>query len=228
MVDDSFIVHYPDLLPGHYVRLSVSDTGHGIPPAIMDRIFDPYFTTKGPGEGTGMGLAVAQGIVRSHGGIITAYSNPGKGSSFHVFLPRTEEEVALNTNDVEMIPTGNERILLVDDEKVLIDLGRELLGSLGYDVTTKIDAIEALETFRANPEIFDLIITDMTMPKMTGLELAENLIKIRPAMPIILCTGFSELINDKRAQQAGIRELVMKPYVIDSLAGIIRRVLEKN
>ncbi|MGZ6292546.1 MAG: PAS domain S-box protein, partial [Syntrophales bacterium] len=222
------VSRYPDLKPGPYVRLTVGDTGHGVDPSILERIFDPYFTTKGPGEGTGMGLAVVQGIVKRHGGMITVQSEIGKGTSFHLLFPRIEQEIAQEAMVAEVLPRGRERILFVDDEKSLVDLGKGMLESLGYSVTIKTNSLEALETFRAQPDAFDLIITDVTMPGMTGIELAKELITIRPDIPIILCTGFSELIDEKHAKEMGIREFVMKPFVIGKHAKAIRKVLEEK
>ena len=223
--DTSIIVH--DLKPGSYVRLTVSDTGHGMDAAVMERIFDPYFTTKGAGEGSGMGLAVVQGIVKNLGGAITVYSEPGKGTTFHVYLPRIEEEIVQVNSNFEAPPTGSERILFIDDEKTLVDLGSDMLESLGYSVTTKTNSIGALDTFRTAPTAFDLVITDMTMPAPTGIELARELMTVRPDIPVILCTGFSELINENLSKEAGIREFVMKPFSMQSLATTVRRVLDK-
>lgn len=227
-IDTSLSSRYPNLKPGPYLCLTVSDTGHGMPPAVVERIFDPYFTTKGPGEGSGLGLAVAQGIVDSHGGVITVYSEPGEGTTFNVFLPRVEQTIVTGAETVEALPRGNERVLFVDDEQILVELGEEMLESLGYRVTATTRSLEALETFRAHPDAFDLVITDMTMPGLTGRGLARELLVVRPTVPIILCTGFSELINGKTAMEAGIREFVMKPYVLAGLARTIRKVLDED
>jgi two-component system cell cycle sensor histidine kinase/response regulator CckA len=225
VADSFFLARHPDLRMGTYVCLSVSDTGRGMDAATMDRIFDPYFTTKELGEGTGLGLAVAIGIIKNYGGTITVYSELDKGSTFTVFLPRIEEKIAVKADVKAALPTGTEHILFVDDEKALTKLGREMLKSLGYTVTTKTSGIEALDAFRAAPSAFDLVITDMTMPGLTGSELARELMAIRPDLPIILCTGFSELINGSKAKEAGIREFVMKPYIMSDLAKTIRRAL---
>jgi PAS domain S-box-containing protein len=226
--DDQLVSQHPDLIVGPYVCLTVSDTGHGMDAAVMERIFDPYFTTKKIGEGTGMGLAVVQGIIKSCGGAISVSSEPGNGTSFYVFLPRIEQEMP---SAVEAIPAplgGSERILFVDDEETLVDLGKEALESLGYQVSAKMTSLEALETFRAQPEGFDLVITDMTMPGLTGKELAKELLALRPDIPIILCTGFSEIVDENQAKEAGIREFVMKPYVVSNLANIVRKVLKQT
>ena len=225
-VKADLVFRYLEMKPGHYVKLAVSDTGPGMDAAVMERIFEPYFTTKGPGEGTGLGLSVVQGIVKDHGGEIRVQSEPGVGTTFEVLLPRIDEELAPGTEVVAVLPTGSERILFVDDEEIMVDLGKEMLGFLGYRVSTSTSSFEALETFRAEPDAFDLVITDMTMPGLTGSSLARELMAIRRDIPIILCTGFSELINEKEAKKAGIREFVMKPYVATSIAGTIRRVLD--
>jgi len=226
--DASFVSRFPDLSPGPYVRLAVSDTGHGMDAAVMERIFDPYFTTKEVGEGTGMGLAVVQGIIKSHGGAITAYSEPGQGTSFHVFLPIIKGEVAQESKTPELLLNGSERILFVDDEEPLAELGKEMLEYLGYNVTATTSSQEALNMFTANPLAFDLVVTDMTMPGLTGKQLAMELMWVRENIPIILCTGFSESINRKQAREIGIREILMKPYVINGLAKTVRKVLDKN
>ncbi len=226
-LDASFASRYPGIKPGRYLRLSVADTGHGMHPAVVERIFDPYFTTKGPGEGTGLGLAVVRGIVKSLGGAISVYSEAGQGTTFHIFLPKVEAEAVQEPERIEALLTGVERVLFVDDEQVLADLGKEMLESIGYSVVTKTSSIDALDSFRAEPDAFDLVVTDMTMPGLTGRELAAELMAIRPGIPVILCTGFSKLINGKRAMETGIREFVMKPYTVRSLAKTIRKVLDQ-
>jgi two-component system, cell cycle sensor histidine kinase and response regulator CckA len=220
------VLLYPDLKPGPYVRLSVSDTGHGVDPSLLERIFDPYFTTKAPGEGTGMGLAVVQGIVKSQGGHVTVYSEVGKGSVFHVFLPRIADQYKHEEGAIKPPPQGTEHILFIDDEPTLASLGKELLESLGYSVLALTSSIEGLKVFQAEPERFDLIITDQTMPDMTGITLAQKVLQIRPDMPIILCTGYSEQVTKDRARETGIREFLMKPLIMRNLAMTIRRLLD--
>lgn len=218
---------YNDVTPGRYLRLGVSDTGHGIEPAIIKRIFEPYFTTKLPGEGTGMGLAVIHGLVKRLGGEITVYSEPGQGTTFHVLLPIAEgavEPFALEANEEwDEIPRGNnEHILLVDDEPLLAVVEKRVLSSLGYQATYSIDSGEALEKFRAAPASFDLVITDLTMPKMNGIQLIKELKKIRPDIPIILCTGFGETLVHGQIKKLGIRKLLLKPIDKKSLAIAVR------
>ena len=223
--DLALVSLYPDLTPGPYVLLSVSDTGHGMETAVRERIFDPYYTTKKVGEGTGMGLAVVQGIVKSHGGAISVYSEPEQGTTFHIFLPRIADELVGEAQVPESILGGTERILFVDDEEVLVELGQEQLEALGYQVTAGTSSLEALERFRARPDAFDLVITDMTMPVMTGRELARELLAVRPDIPIIMCSGFTEFINANETREAGISEFLMKPYVASRMAQVVSRVL---
>jgi PAS domain S-box-containing protein len=218
-----------DLHPGKYLKLTVSDTGHGMDNVVVEKIFDPYFSTKGPGEGTGMGLAVVHGIVKDHGGDIEVYSKLGEGTTFSVYLPLVEtRSVEPKAIYVEPVPMGTERILFVDDEETIVLMTQQTLERLGYQVTPRTSSVEALEAFRAQPDNFDLVITDFTMPNMTGIELASKLLEIRPDIPIIICTGFSEVIDKNRAKAAGIREYVMKPIVKDQIARIIRKVLDER
>jgi nitrogen-specific signal transduction histidine kinase len=226
-LDSDYTAKHLDTHPGPYLKLTVSDTGHGMKKKVLNRIFDPYYTTKEKTGGTGMGLAVVHGIVKSHGGVITVYSEPGKGSTFNVFLPRTESaEGVVEPEEIIPLPIGKERILFVDDEPFIVDIGKGMLEHLGYTVVTRTSPIEALEAFKAMPDKFDLVITDMTMPKMTGDELAKELMKIRSDIPIILCTGFSELINEEKAKAMGIRAFVMKPVVQRELANAVRKALD--
>lgn len=222
------VQQYPALKPGPYVRLTVRDTGIGMAPEFLERMFDPFFTTKQIGEGSGMGLAVVHGIVTSHGGAVYAESTPGRGTSVMVYLP------AMSTvqSGVPPLPehalVGKESILFIDDEEALVRLGQELLSRLGYRVEVRTDSLEALELFRENPERFDLVITDQTMPMMTGEHLARELLKLRPSLPIILCTGFSHTMTAERAKALGIRAYLMKPLAIRDLAPIVRHVLDED
>lgn len=214
-----------DLRPGPYVRLEVSDTGQGMSKPVLERIFEPYFTTKAPGEGTGLGLAVAHGIAKSMGGDLTVYSEIGTGTTFHVYFPQMDSLVSQETLPVQSLQGGNERLLVVDDEAAITHLEQELLESLGYQVTATTKSVEAWQVFKAHPDRFDLIITDMTMPHMSGIELATKIMKLRQDVPVILCTGFSEIINEEKAKAKGIREYLMKPVSKNDLATAIRRVL---
>jgi PAS domain S-box-containing protein len=219
-------VRFAGLSPGPYLKLAVSDNGHGMAPEVKERIFDPYFTTKEKGEGTGLGLAMVHGIVKSHGGTITVYSEPDMGSTFHVYLPIMETETDQETGSEETVPTGSERILFVDDEQPIADIAKQMVEQLGYTVVTRTSSLEALELFRTEPDEFDLVITDMTMPNMTGEELANELMFIRPDIPIILCTGFSRRVTEKKAKAMGIQAFVLKPILKQELAETIRRVLD--
>ena len=228
-IDDNHAAWAQGLSPGNYVMLSVEDTGHGINPENVDRIFDPYFTTKKVGEGTGMGLSVAYGIIRNHGGTITVDSSPEKGTLFQVHLPvfeKPEDELVPET--LETLPTGSERILFVDDETAVLDLMKQILTRLGYEFELYLDPKIALQSFRANPEKYDLVITDQTMPNMTGRELIKELMSTRSDIPTILCTGFSEQVDENKAKEMGIRAFVMKPVVMRDLAKTIRRVLDEK
>ena len=217
-----------DLKPGPYLTLTVSDTGCGMDPKVMERIFEPYFTTKEVGEGTGMGLALVHGIVESHGGAVTVDSTPGKGTTFQVFFPIIQTEEVEEAGTVEPLPTGRERVLFVDDEKVLVDIGKQILERLGYEVVARTSSIEALEAFKAQPHRFDLVITDQTMPNMTGEDLAKALMRIRPDIPVILCTGYSHMISEDKAKAMGIRAFIMKPILRHDIAYTIRRVLDQK
>jgi PAS domain S-box-containing protein len=225
-LDSSFIEQHPYLSAGTYIKLRVSDTGHGMEKKIADRIFDPFFTTKERGEGTGMGLAVVLGIVKSHGGTITVESTISEGACFDVYLPVIEHEAGTEARPKVIMPTGTEKILFVDDEKALVELGLQILERLGYDVTTRTSSVEALELFMAQPDKFDLVITDMTMPNMTGDEFAARMMKIRSDIPVILCTGYSERISKDKAHEIGIKEFVLKPIIMSDMALTVRKVLD--
>jgi len=209
-----------------YLQLVVQDTGQGIPPTIMDRIFDPFFTTKEHTEGTGMGLSVAHGIIKSHGGLIDVESQVGRGTTFHIYLPKIMPRAKAHQHSALPLPSGTERVLLVDDETMLVDMGRQVLTRLGYQVTACTSSVEALQHFQNDPAAFDLVITDMTMPHLTGKELATALLKIKPAVPIILCTGFSETITEETAKRIGIKAFILKPIVMSDLAETMRKVLD--
>jgi PAS domain S-box-containing protein len=226
-LDNAVIAGYPGMTPGPHFRLTVSDNGAGIDSQIIDRIFDPFFTTKGLGEGTGLGLSVVHGIVKNHGGMITVHSEKGVGATFHIYFPSIRQDGSgFEMMESGTLLPGKEHLLFVDDEKFLIDVGKQMLEHLGYRVTSRLSGVEALELFRAQPDRFDLVITDQTMPQITGLELARELLAIRPNIPIVLCTGFSEGLTAERAKSVGIRDFIMKPLVIRDLSQTIRKVLD--
>jgi PAS domain S-box-containing protein len=216
------------LMPGTYVCLTVSDTGVGIEKDILDKIFNPYFTTKEKGKGTGLGLSVVHGIVKSYDGNIHITSEPGKGTEVHVYLPIIEFKVEENTHgSIESIHGGTEKILLVDDEEAIVRMEQQMLEQLGYKVITRTGSVDALEAFKANHDRYDLIVTDMTMPNMTGIQLAQEIKKIRPEIPVIISTGFSDQIDDEKCKAMGFQGYVMKPLVRKYFAGIIREVLDR-
>ncbi|MDM8522455.1 response regulator [Desulfococcaceae bacterium HSG8] len=228
-VTDAEVNSCPDLNPGHYLLLSVSDTGHGIEPSAMEHIFEPYFTTKPRGEGTGLGLAVTHGVVTSFGGTIRVRSKPGEGTTFDVFFPISTEAGGSEIKTSAPVPMGNnEHILLVDDEERLLSMGKRMLKNLGYKVSARTDSVAALEDFRSRPEAFDLVITDMTMPVLTGDKLALALMHIRPDIPVILWTGYSNQITKEKARDMGIREFLMKPPSIQNIAQAVRRALDRG
>jgi len=214
------------LTNGNYIEIKISDTGTGIDPQFLHKIFEPYFTTKGPGEGTGMGLATVHGIVETYGGGIFVDSVLDKGTVFTVYLPVTEEIKTHKPLIPETFPLGIERILFVDDEIQIVAMNSRMLGRLGYSVTESNDGEAALELFRATPNDYDLVISDVTMPRMSGDQLATELLKIRADIPIILCTGYSNKISRKTALSMGVKELMSKPIVKADLAQMIREVLD--
>ncbi|RMF92264.1 MAG: response regulator, partial [Nitrospinota bacterium] len=225
-ITPEFAAAHPPLHPGPYLQLSICDTGCGMEPAILDRIFDPFFTTKGVGEGTGMGLAIVHGIVTSHGGAITVESLPGQGTTFTLYFPQIDDVLDSMGDNEPALPRGKETILLVEDEPALAALGEQMLTMLGYRVIAYTDSLKALEAFRADPQRFDLVLTDQTMPNMTGEALSRELLRIRPDLPIILYTGFSHTMTPEKARALGIRAYLMKPLVWRDLALTIRQVLE--
>jgi len=214
------------LSPGDYVRLKMRDTGEGIEPKIMDRIFEPYYTSKELGKGTGMGLSVVHGIVKRHGGGVRVESEPGKGTLFEIYFPALEKATEEEKDPEIEIKGGSETILFVDDEEFLVDLNQERLERLGYNAISTTKPVEALEWFNADPDQFDVVITDMTMPRMTGDKLTAEVLKIRPHMPVIVCSGYSERMSVKRAEALGVRKYIEKPIDLRNLASAIREVLE--
>jgi PAS domain S-box-containing protein len=227
-LSESELYYRPGMTPGPYVKLSVSDNGIGMDNETAKHIFDPFFTTKEVGKGTGMGLSVVHGIVERHGGMIAVDSEPGEGTTFHIFYPVIEGQEFRKPEVAALLPTGNERILFVDDVESITVLGSKILERQGYQVRAIINSADALETFKANPEDFDLVVTDQTMPNMSGKELAVELLKVRPDIPIILCTGYSSKISEERAKEIGIREFCMKPLHRRQLVKTVRKVLDEK
>lgn len=228
VLDEDFIKRYPDLKPGTHVHLIVQDSGSGMSPEVLDRIFEPFFTTKKKDSGTGLGLSVVHGIVNNHKGAIMVYSEPGKGTTFHVYFPVSDLSTEIESKKDIPVPKGTERILFVDDEKDLADYGKDMLESLGYKVTSRTSSLEALELFKARRDDFDLIITDMSMPNMDGDELAREILAIRPGIPIILCTGYNSKLNEKEVLAMGIQAYFLKPIIRHVMAQGIRKVLDKK
>jgi PAS domain S-box-containing protein len=226
-ITDKSLQEQSHLRPGLYMLITISDTGSGIKPDILEMVFEPYFTTKGVGEGTGMGLAMTHGIVEGCGGKITVKSELGQGTIFSVYLPITKKSNTYLHHEKNDIPTGNERILFVDDEMPIAEMSSLILKQLGYQVSARSSSIEALELFRARPNDFDLVITDMTMPNMMGDQLAGELMMIRPDIPIIICTGYSKKISDQNAADMGVKAFAYKPIIKADLAKTVRNVLDE-
>ncbi len=227
ILDYQSLKDYPDLKSGDHVKIMISDTGPGIAPGIIDQIFDPYFTTKEVGKGSGMGLAVVHGIVKSHDGAIAIDSSLGKGTKFTILFPLATAKTMVNARTLQDIPRGSETILFVDDEISITKMVKRMFERLGYKVETATTPQDALELFRSNPDHFDLVITDMTMPQMTGVKLSEKLMEIRSDIPIIICTGHSALVDEEKAKELGLAAYVMKPINMLETAQTIRKVLDK-
>jgi len=220
------LLNMPYMQPGKFVELTVGDTGSGIAPEIRERIFEPYFTTKEVGKGTGMGLAIIYGIAMSYGGSISCQSKPGGGTVFQVYLPVVDDSALLDEQVEGYVQRGSEHILFIDDEAILAEMGKNMLERLGYQVTARKNSIEALTTFQNQPQDFDLVITDQTMPGMTGSDLARRMLQIRPDLPIILCTGYSSLMSKENARSLGIKGFAMKPLAKKDIAALIRTMLD--
>lgn len=213
---------------GPHVRFTIQDTGTGMSPEVLERMFDPFFTTKPIGEGSGLGLAVVHGIVTNHGGALMVDSLIGEGTKIEVYLPTIPSPARGGAGDQGPIPHGKETILFVDDEETIVQLGKELLSQLGYTVEVHTNSQEALDAFRHAPQRFDLVITDQVMPGLTGEVLSRELLRIRPELPIVLCTGFSHIMTAEKAKALGIQAYLMKPLAIRDLAPIVRHVLDKT
>jgi PAS domain S-box-containing protein len=226
-VDEDFVQTHPELCPGHYVQLSVSDTGCGMDRATQEHIFEPFFTTKKVGEGSGLGLAVVHGIMKSHDGGISVYSQPGEGTRFHLYFPVIESEAVARRIEATPVPHGNgEHILFVDDEEALTRIGKKMLERLGYVVTIKTSPGEALAVVRDQPEKFNLVITDLTMPDMDGAKLGAQLLQLQPHLPLIIMTGYSGMMTAEKVRELGFRELLSKPISLRTLGETVHRVLQ--
>jgi len=228
IIFDSNDLPEPDMQPGNYLVLSVKDTGCGMEEEVRKRIFEPFFSTKPSGEGTGLGLSVAYGIAKNHKGNITVYSEPGKGSIFRVYLPKVDTGLSVTAEIIKPFPRGSERILFVDDEEFVVSSVRNMLQQLGYKVTTLTDSREALKLFLTDPSQFDLVMTDQTMPLMTGEDLGKEMMRIRSDIPVVLCTGYADFISSEKAAAMGFRGFIMKPFTVREGAELVRRVLDKK
>jgi CheY-like chemotaxis protein len=226
-LSDQDVRLHPGLRPGTYIRLSVQDTGRGIAPEHLTKIFDPYFTTKRKGKGTGLGLSVVHGIVSNYGGAIFAYSELGCGTLFNAYIPAVKRALRPAEPEEERLPTGSEHVLLVDDEPVITEVGQMMLEMLGYKVTACDAGPCAWAIFQKDPKAIDLVISDVTMPKMTGDRLAAEILRLRPDLPIILCTGFSDKVGSQAAAQIGVKAILMKPLIHKELALLVRKVLDE-
>jgi CheY-like chemotaxis protein len=226
-VDSAVSARYPDLKPGPYLNFTVKDTGPGILDHDLNRIFDPFFTTKKQGEGTGLGLAVVHGIVKNCGGTIQVASEMGRGSTFTVLLPKIDQGLVPVQEESQDLPRGREKILFVDDEPALVEVGKEMLEGLGYGVTVFTDPEKALELFARHPNQFDLVITDMTMPRMTGDLLAGHLLSVRKDIPIFLITGYNSEMTEARAMELGITGFLLKPVSLLQMARMVRKTLDR-
>lgn len=226
-LDETFAELHPEIEIGNYLRISVSDTGDGMGMGVLERIFQPYFTTKKE-KGSGLGLSVVHGIVHSHNGCITVESEPGKGSAFHVYFPLAMADAPIPRRMADQVAGGTERILLVDDEPALIQMSKDTLELKGYTVETRTGSLEALELIKKKPRHFDLLVTDMTMPHMTGIELRKEIAHIAPNLPVIIITGFSENLDDEKAIRFGFKRLIMKPVSFLELTRAVREVLDES
>lgn len=228
VLNEETCTHYTGLTPGNYIKVEVRDTGQGIDPEVMDRIFEPYFTTKEIDQGSGIGLSVVHGIVKSHNGAIRVESGLGNGTAITMLFPAIEIIADSEIKTDEILPTGDERILFIDDEKSIIKLVHQRLERLGYKVKATTSSVEALDLFRSNSDQFDLVITDLTMPKLNGDKLVNKILKIRPDIPIILCSGFSEKIDEKKAKGIGVVDFIEKPFDKHDFAFKVRKALDGN
>jgi CheY-like chemotaxis protein/anti-sigma regulatory factor (Ser/Thr protein kinase) len=223
------VAHHKDVTPGEFIKISIEDTGPGMTKEVQSKAFDPFFTTKKPGEGTGMGLAAVHGIITDLGGFVLLDSEPDQGMAVHIFIPSIPEPVEVDQSlGSGPVKGGTERVLFIDDEEIQIDIAMDALSSYGYTVTSFTDSTRAWMHFQQDPDAYDLIITDMTMPKMTGDILAQKIQMLRPEIPIIMCTGFSEIMDENKANALGIKAFLYKPIILRKLLIIIREVLDQS
>jgi len=228
-INEAMVRSNPQLREGRFVRVTIRDNGHGMDAATQERIFEPFFTTKGPGEGTGLGLSVVHGIVRSHHGSVTVESRIGVGTAFHLYFPAIDVELVNTIPSIQTLERGaGEHLLLVDDEASLIVPTHRALESLGYRVTARQNPVEALATFQASPHLFHLVISDLTMPKMSGLQLSEEILRIRPGIPIVMISGYSGFMENDAIRQVGVRAWLEKPFQTVDLARVLHRCLKEN
>jgi len=228
-IDEEQAACIPDLNSGDYLHLSIKDNGCGIEKKFLARIFDPFFTTKERGKGTGMGLSLVHGIMKENGGCISVDSEVGKGTCFHLYFSVLETSYGEDASHLfPSLKKGSGHILFVDDEEEISKMGKQMLEFLGYDVTTCTSSVEAFELFEAKSDTYDLVITDQTMPDMSGTQLTQNLLSIRPDLPIILCTGHSTVVSAENSAEFGIREFIMKPYTLQKFSNAIHKVLSKG
>ena len=226
--EERLVLDFAELEPGEYIKLTVKDNGSGMEADTLSKIFDPYFTTKDKGVGTGMGLSVVHGIVKSHGGSISVESTPGHGSEFSLFFPAINAVEESSAAVVNIKEGSGEQVLFVDDEEVLVSLGKDVLSKLGYKVVAETSSVKALALFKENPEKFDIIVSDTTMPDLTGIQLARSVRQVAPDIPIVLCTGYSRQIDEHVLNELGVEYLLIKPYEVSELAVIMRTLLEKE
>lgn len=227
-LDAEAVRHEPDISPGSFVEITVRDTGVGIDPEVCDRIFEPYFTTKQVGRGTGLGLSIIHGIIKRYGGFISLQSTLNEGTAFSIFLPVVKCDIGDDMVTMDDTPTGTENILFVDDEVALCRMGKSMLERLGYNVLTMNSSQEALQLIQDDPDRFDLVITDQTMPVMTGVDFAEQLLAIRPNLPVILCTGYSSIVSDEKVKNIGIKGFAFKPVSKNDFGSLIRKTLDSE
>jgi signal transduction histidine kinase/CheY-like chemotaxis protein len=226
--DKKLIKQVPSLKNVRYVRMILSDTGHGMDSKTKERIFEPFFTRKEVGSGAGLGLSVVHGLVNNYGGAVTVESAPGKGTSFTIYLPQYGTGIISQSDLNRTLTKGNEFILFVDDEQEITYMGKKMLENIGYKVTIKTDSMSALEEFRSNPDKYSLLVTDQTMPGMFGTELASRMREIRPDLKVIIITGYIDKLSEDQMNETGISEIIMKPLIISDFSKVIRKVLDKN